>query len=55
MVGGFTEFAKKSKIQVVREREGEREIIPIDYNLIMKGESPAQDIYLKPGDTIIVP
>ena len=55
MVGGFTEFAKESKIQIVRESKGEREIIPIDYSLIMKGESPGQDIYLKPGDTIIVP
>jgi len=55
MVGGFTEFAKKSKIQIVREREGQRETIPIDYGLIVKGESPALDIYLKPGDTIIVP
>jgi len=55
MVGGFTEFAKESRIQIVREREGERETIPIDYSLIMKGESPALDIYLKPGDTIIVP
>ena len=56
MVGGFTEFAKESRIQILREdKEGKREIIPIDYTLIMKGESPALDIYLKPGDTIIVP
>ncbi len=55
MVGGFTEFAKKSRIQIVRERGDKKEIIPIDYNLILNGKSPTQDIYLKPGDTIIVP
>ena len=51
----FTEFAKKGRIQIVREQGGKKEIIPIDYNLILNGESPAQDIYLQPGDTIIVP
>jgi len=55
MVGGFTEFAKESKIQVVRNRGGERETIKVNYNRIVSGQSPAQDIYLEPGDTIIVP
>jgi len=55
MVGGFTEFAKEGKIQVVRDSGGEREIIPINYKLIMDGEAPSLDIYLRPGDTIIVP
>jgi polysaccharide export outer membrane protein len=55
MAGGFTEFAKESKVQVLRERGGEREIIPVDYSLILKGDPKAEDIYLEPGDTIIVP
>jgi len=55
MAGGFTEFAKEGKIQVVRNRGGERETIKVNYNRIVSGQSPAQDIHLEPGDTIIVP
>ena len=55
MVGGLTEFAKESKIKVVRNRGGKRETIKVNYNRIVSGESPSLDIYLKPGDTLIVP
>jgi polysaccharide export outer membrane protein len=55
MVGGLTEFAKESKILVVRNRGGERETIKVNYNRIVNGKSPDQDVYLQPGDTIIVP
>jgi polysaccharide export outer membrane protein len=55
MAGGLTEFAKEGRIQVVRESGGQRETIPVDYSLVRKGASGAQDIYLEPGDTIIVP
>jgi polysaccharide export outer membrane protein len=55
MTGGFTEFAKERKIQVVREGEGEREIIPIDYSLIIMGVAPAVHIDMNRGYTNSVP
>ena len=57
MAGGFTEYAKKRKIQVIRNILGSqgKEIIKINYNKIISGRDMSQDIYLKPGDTIIIP
>ncbi len=55
MAGGFTEFAKKGKIRVVRKTRGATEFIDVNYNHILSNKSVQDDIYLKPGDTIIVP
>ncbi len=55
IVGGFTEFAKKNKIKVIRRKKGHTEIFKINYNKIISGDSADEDIYLRPGDTIIVP
>ena len=55
MAGGFTEFAKKGKIQVFRKSKGYTEVIDVNYNNILSKKAIQEDIYLKPGDTIIVP
>ena len=55
MAGGFTEFAKKGKIQVFRKSRGYTEIIAVNYNAILSQKAVEQDINLKPGDTIIIP
>lgn len=55
MAGGFTEFAKKGKIRVVRKIRGATEYIDVNYNDILWNKSVQDDIYLRPGDTIIVP
>mgnify|MGYP005831943889 CR=1 FL=1 len=55
MAGGFTEFAKKGKIRVVRKTRGATEFIDVNYNNILSSKSVQDDIYLKPGDTIIIP
>ncbi|MEW6442054.1 MAG: polysaccharide biosynthesis/export family protein [bacterium] len=54
LAGGFTEFAKKSKIQIFRKWRNSSEIIEANYNMILSGD-PAEDIALRPGDTIVVP
>ena len=55
LAGGFTEWAKKDKIAILR-RSGDKEIrIPVDYEKILSGKDPSQNILLKRGDTIIVP
>jgi polysaccharide export outer membrane protein len=54
-MGGLTPFAKKSRIRVLRDTpEGQVEF-PFDYNAFIKGEAPNSNIFLKPGDTVIVP
>lgn len=49
--GGFREFAKKTKIVVMRK--GKR--IPFNYKEVEKGKKMEQNIYLENGDVIIVP
>jgi len=53
--GGFTIYAKKTKIQIIR-REGNRKIkIRFNYNQVIRGKNLNQNIPLKPGDVILVP
>ena len=55
MAGGFTEFAKKNKCFIIRKGgEGERRI-EINYKAIVTGKDPEQNIYVRPGDTLIIP
>lgn len=52
--GGFTSFADKTDILLLR-RKGEHELrISIDYKKIVSGENPELNVFLEPGDTIIV-
>ena len=53
--GGFTEFANTAKIYVLRHEDGSEKKYPVNYKKLLKGENPAQNILLKPGDTIVVP
>jgi polysaccharide export outer membrane protein len=55
MAGGFTEWANKKKITVITFEEGEEKKISINYKAIASGKDPGQNIFLKRGDTIIVP
>jgi polysaccharide export outer membrane protein len=52
MVGGFTEWANKKKILIIRkEKDGDKRMI-VNYNKIIDGEAP--DILIKRGDMVIV-
>jgi len=54
-MGGFSPFAQKGEIRVLRnEPEGQVEF-RFDYNAFIKGRNPASNILLEPGDTVIVP
>ena len=56
MAGGFREWAKQTKVYVLRTGAGgAQERLPFNYKQVIKGESLSQNIQLKPGDTIIVP
>ena len=56
MAGGFREWAKQTKIYVLRTGAGgTQERLPFNYKQVVKGENLSQNVQLKPGDTIIVP
>jgi polysaccharide export outer membrane protein len=54
-VGGLSEYAKKSKIYVLRTRDSKPTRLPFNYNAQLKGDTKAPEIVLQPGDTIVVP
>jgi polysaccharide biosynthesis/export protein len=53
--GGFTVFANIKKIYVLRQENGKQVRYPFNYRDVVKGKDTAQNILLKPGDTIVVP
>jgi polysaccharide biosynthesis/export protein len=52
--GGFIEGADKGDVIVVRNEGGKERRFKFNYNEVVKGKNPAQNIRLLPGDTIIV-
>ena len=55
LAGGFTEWASKDEIILLRRENGEDKIYRIDYKDITKGKDFSQNLKLKTDDTIIVP
>jgi polysaccharide export outer membrane protein len=56
MVGGFSTFADKGDVRIVRREPGGGEVeYRFDYDAYVRGVAPDTNIVLQPGDTIIVP
>lgn len=55
MAGGLQEFARKKDIMIVRTEGGRQLTFPFDYSAVVKRKKLQQNIFLKPGDTIVVP
>jgi polysaccharide export outer membrane protein len=55
LAGGFTEWASKSEIILLRHEGKHDKIIRVNYKDIIKGEGLDQNLRLKADDTIIVP
>jgi polysaccharide export outer membrane protein len=53
--GGFEEWADTKGIVIIRKEAGKEIQIPFNYNDLVGGKNPQQNIPLKPGDTIVVP
>jgi polysaccharide export outer membrane protein len=54
--GGFRDFAKETKIYVLRPMPGGIRVrIPFNYKNVIKGKDLQENVPLKPGDTIVVP
>jgi polysaccharide export outer membrane protein len=53
--GGLTDYAKRSKIYVLRNENGKETKFPFSYDEILKGKHMEQNIVLLPFDTLVVP
>lgn len=53
--GGFTPFAKKDSIVVLRTEEGGQLRLKFKYKEVVQGKKTEQNIALHPGDTVVVP
>ncbi len=55
LAGGFTEWASKKEIILLRQENGKEKIYRINYKEITKGKDLSQNLKIKTDDTIIVP
>jgi polysaccharide export outer membrane protein len=55
IAGGPNDFAKKSKISVLRVQQGQTTSLKFNYKDVIDGKKLEQNIELRPGDTLIVP
>jgi polysaccharide export outer membrane protein len=53
--GGLSEYAHKDDIVIVRTANGRSERHHFNYDDVIKGKHPDENILLKPGDTVVVP
>lgn len=55
LAGGFTAFAKRKEIIIIRNNGKNGARITVNYEKILNGKSPEQNLILEPGDTVVVP
>ncbi len=53
--GGLSDYAKRSKIYVLRRSGSSQVILPFDYTSVIRGQRMEQNITLMPDDTIVIP
>jgi polysaccharide biosynthesis/export protein len=51
--GGLTDFAKQKQVYVLRAVNTAR--VNVNYEKVLKGQAPQQNVELAPGDTVVVP
>ncbi len=55
MAGGFSQFASRPRIVVVRPAGKRMKRIPFNYNTVIADGGEQENFYLQPGDIIVVP
>lgn len=56
VAGGLRDFAKETKIYVLRENaDGSHTRLPFNYKKVIRGNDLRQNVQLQPRDTIVVP
>jgi polysaccharide export outer membrane protein len=53
--GGLTDYAKRKRMYVLRTENGREYRLDFNYDEVVKGERMEQNIFLLPGDTVIIP
>lgn len=53
--GGVTPYAHRRSVFVLRQVNGKKEKLPVNYSQIFHGKNPEKNINLQPGDTVVVP
>ena len=53
--GGFLEWAKTDEISIIRQGSYGGEILTFDYDGVIKGKNLEQNVYIFPGDIIVIP
>lgn len=54
LAGGFTVYADKRRIKIIRYQNDTPQEFRFNYNKFVKGKAPQSNIVLRPGDTVIV-
>lgn len=55
MAGGMTPFSDDDDILIIRKENGRQKRMQFDYSKVANGKDLEQNIYLNPGDTVVVP
>jgi polysaccharide biosynthesis/export protein len=55
MAGGFTEFAARTRVVVLRHEGTTMKRIPFNYNTIVSANGERGNVILQPGDIVLVP
>jgi polysaccharide export outer membrane protein len=55
VAGGLNEYAEGRSISIMRVEAGKTSTFPFDYKNVASGKKSAQNLLLKPGDTVVVP
>jgi polysaccharide export outer membrane protein len=53
--GGFTSYANRKKIKIIRRGSNGEIAFRFDYDAYRAGRAPGTNVRLAPGDTIVVP
>ena len=54
-MGGFSAWAKKDRIKVIRKIDGKTVEYGFNYGAYTSGKAPDSNLLLMPGDTVVVP
>jgi polysaccharide export outer membrane protein len=54
VAGGLREFADGRNLVIIRNEEGIQRVFRFNYREVLTGENLGQNIFLKPGDRVMV-
>jgi len=55
LAGGFTEFASRSRIVILRQSGATVKRVPFNYNNAISPDARPEDLFVHPGDVVVVP